>query len=42
MLFTDTHAHLYSEKFDTDRQEMIQRAMDHGVRRFFAPAIDAS
>jgi len=42
MLFTDTHTHLYSEKFDTDRNEVIQRALDNKVQRFFVPAIDAS
>ncbi|MDO5105474.1 TatD family hydrolase [Capnocytophaga sp.] len=38
---TDTHAHLYSEAFDEDRHEMIQRAMNQGVTRFFIPAIDS-
>ena len=42
MILTDTHAHLYSEKFDDDRMEMIQRAKDAGVSRFFIPAIDSS
>ena len=42
MILTDTHAHLYSEKFDADRDEMLQRAKDVGVSRFFVPAIDAS
>lgn len=42
MLFTDTHTHLYSEKFDEDRTEVIQRALDNNVKRFFVPAIDAS
>ncbi|AZQ43422.1 TatD family hydrolase [Nonlabens ponticola] len=42
MILTDTHTHLYSEQFDEDKQEMIQRAMDRGVQRFFLPAIDAS
>ncbi len=42
MILTDTHAHLYSEKFYEDRDEMIQRAKDVGVSRFFIPAIDAS
>lgn len=42
MLFTDTHTHLYSEKFDEDREQVIQRALDHKVQRFFVPAIDAS
>ena len=42
MIITDTHTHLYSESFDEDRTEMIQRAIDAGVKRFFIPAIDAS
>jgi len=42
MVLTDTHAHLYSEKFDEDRAAMIQRAKEVGVSRFFIPAIDAS
>lgn len=42
MILTDTHAHLYSEAFDEDRPEMMRRAMEAGVQRFFIPAIDAS
>ncbi|NJB36282.1 TatD family hydrolase [Croceivirga sp. JEA036] len=42
MILTDTHTHLYSEAFDEDRAEMMQRAMEAGVERFFIPAIDAS
>lgn len=42
MIITDTHTHLYSEAFEEDRQEMIQRAMDEGVNRFFVPAIDST
>jgi TatD DNase family protein len=42
MTITDTHTHLYSEEFDQDRGEMIQRAIDAGVSRFFIPAIDSS
>ncbi len=42
MIFTDTHTHLYSEKYDADRKEMIARAQSKGVSRFFVPAIDAS
>jgi TatD DNase family protein len=41
-IITDTHTHLYSEEFDQDRDEMIQRAIDAGVSRFFIPAIDAA
>jgi TatD DNase family protein len=32
MTITDTHTHLYSEEFDQDRDEMIQRALS--VSRF--------
>lgn len=37
----DTHTHLYSEEFDGDRPEMIQRALDKGISKFFLPAIDS-
>ncbi|MBC8770283.1 TatD family hydrolase [Arenibacter sp. BSSL-BM3] len=42
MILTDTHTHLYSEAFDDDRNLVIERAMDLGVKRFFIPAIDSS
>ncbi|WP_456441241.1 TatD family hydrolase [Psychroserpens sp.] len=42
MIITDTHTHLYSEAFDEDRKDMIQRALDANVSRFFIPAIDSS
>jgi TatD DNase family protein len=42
MIITDTHTHLYSEEFDQDRNEMIQRAINAGVSRFFIPAIDST
>lgn len=42
MIFTDTHTHLYSESFEEDQKEMMQRAIDAGVKRFFVPAIDSS
>ena len=41
-MITDTHTHLYSSQFNEDQKEMIQRAKDAGVSRFFIPAIDAS
>ncbi len=41
-MITDTHTHLYSEEFDKDRREMIERAVTSGVSRFFIPAIDCS
>lgn len=41
MIITDTHTHLYSEAFDEDRREVINRAIEQGVSRFFIPAIDS-
>ncbi|WP_204344806.1 TatD family hydrolase [Psychroserpens algicola] len=41
MIITDTHTHLYSDAFDEDRHDMIQRAMAQNVTRFFIPAIDS-
>ncbi|WP_435260714.1 TatD family hydrolase [Tenacibaculum sp. nBUS_03] len=41
-MITDTHTHLYSDQFDEDRDEMILRAKEAGVSRFFIPAIDSS
>jgi TatD DNase family protein len=42
MILTDTHAHLYSEAFDADRDAMMHRALEAGVARMFIPAIDAT
>ncbi|RNL93028.1 TatD family deoxyribonuclease [Sinomicrobium pectinilyticum] len=42
MMVTDTHTHLYSEAYDEDRHEMIQRALDADIKHFFVPAIDSS
>jgi TatD DNase family protein len=42
LTLTDTHTHLYSEEFQNDSNETIQRAIDAGVSRFFVPSIDSS
>ncbi len=42
MIITDTHTHLYSEAFDADRHEVIKRAINNNVKRFFIPAIDST
>lgn len=39
-MLIDTHTHMYSEQFDADRTEMIQRAIRNGVTRFYLPNID--
>jgi TatD DNase family protein len=38
--YIDTHAHLYSKKFGSGRNDMIQRAIDAGVTRMYLPNID--
>lgn len=42
MILTDTHTHLYTEQFDPDRKETINRAINDGITRFFIPAIDSN
>ena len=37
----DTHTHLYSEQFDEDRKEVIERAVNKGISKFYLPAIDS-
>ena len=36
----ETHAHLYAEEFDQDRSEMIERAAESGIEKFYMPNID--
>jgi len=42
MTFADTHAHLYLEEFDNDREMVVRNAIDQGVRYIFLPNIDSS
>lgn len=42
MIITDTHTHLYSEAFNEDRHEMVLRAIEKNISRFFIPAIDST
>ena len=37
----DTHSHIYSEEFDADRDEVIQRAKEAGVTKIVLPNVDA-
>jgi TatD DNase family protein len=41
-MLIDTHTHLYLQEFDGDREEMLQRAKDAGVGKFYLPNIDSS
>jgi len=40
MYLIDTHTHLFLPEFDVDRADVIQRAVDRGVTRFYLPNID--
>ncbi|HWH63105.1 MAG TPA: TatD family hydrolase [Ginsengibacter sp.] len=42
MNLIDTHTHLYVEEFSNDIDEVIRRAEEEGVNKFFLPAIDSS
>lgn len=39
--FTDTHAHLYDGRYDSDRAAMIQRSLEAGVTRIYLPNCDS-
>lgn len=41
-MFVDTHSHIYSEEFSTDRAEVIARAVKAGVNKIILPNIDSS
>jgi TatD DNase family protein len=38
--WVDSHCHIYSEEFNKDRTEVIQRANDAGVNEIFMPNVD--
>lgn len=40
MNFIDTHAHIYSNKFDNDRDEVIEAVRKVGLERIYMPNID--
>lgn len=42
MKLIDTHTHLYVKEFESDIDEVIQRANAEGVEKFYLPAIDSS
>jgi len=42
MQLVDTHTHLYLNEFIPDRDDVIMRAIDCGVEKFFLPNIDSS
>ncbi|MDR2843188.1 MAG: TatD family hydrolase [Candidatus Symbiothrix sp.] len=42
MYLVDTHSHIYSEEFDADIQEVMQRASEAGVQKICLPNIDVA
>ena len=42
MKLIDTHIHLYLETFDQDRDQVIKKAIELGVDRFYLLPIDSS
>ena len=38
--YIDTHTHLYLDRFDEDRQQVIERALAAGVKKMYLPNID--
>jgi TatD DNase family protein len=41
-MLVDTHVHLYHERYDEDRGDVLQRAREAGVRAMLLPAIDVA
>jgi len=40
-MLIDTHTHLYSEEFDSDRDQIIEKAIKNNIKRFYLPNIDS-
>jgi TatD DNase family protein len=41
-VYVDTHAHLYLNEFEEDRDSVIEAALNHGVEKILLPNIDSS
>ncbi len=40
MTWIDTHCHLYASEFDADRDQVVRKALDAGVKQIMLPNID--
>lgn len=38
--WVDTHAHIYSKEFDSDRDDVLRQCLDLGISKIFMPNID--
>ncbi len=41
-MLIDTHTHLYLDEFKDDIEDVIKRATEAGIEKFYMPAIDSS
>lgn len=41
-MFIDTHTHLFSDSFNEDRNEVVQKAIDAGIMKMLLPNIDSA
>lgn len=41
-MFIDTHTHLFSDAFNDDRSDVVQRAIDNGITKLLLPNIDVA
>ncbi len=41
MVLVDTHAHIYTEEFDSDRDALLERAEKESVTKILLPAVDS-
>ncbi|MFC0264335.1 TatD family hydrolase [Fontibacter flavus] len=42
MNYIDTHVHIYSPKYNEDRDEVIRRTLENGVNKLYMPNIDVA
>jgi len=42
MFFIDTHTHLYLEQFENDRDDIVRKAINHGINYMLIPNIDSA
>jgi TatD DNase family protein len=38
--FIDSHVHIYSNKYDSDRDDVIRECLENGVKQLFMPNVD--
>ncbi len=41
-MLIDSHCHLYLEEFNNDLDDVMKRALEAGVQRFYLPAVDSA